>query len=185
MNPAVGSFCFGEDYRDAHMSKIEQDPDVCIRMLAWMKNPNNLFYFCGNVGNGKTYFAAAFYNYLIEQKKNVRVFTEHHLMSHLKGGMDKHLDPHIELQRICEADYFILDDMGSTDITDWKKEMLLGFVNLRCSNNLPTLITSNLNRENLYKQFHPRFVSRIYASKNVKIEVNGPDRREDEIPKIK
>lgn len=173
-----GDFCLGREYRDAHLARIEQELSVTEKMLEWMNKPNNIFYFCGNVGNGKTYFAAAWYNLLKEKSKTVRIFTEQSFFSHLLTIMNLNKDPHAELERLCEVENFILDDMGSSKPSEWKDEMLLSFVNHRSANNLPTLITSNLNRDALAKAYHPRFVSRIYASKNTIIELNGPDRRQ-------
>jgi DNA replication protein DnaC len=178
MSEIIGGYCFGREYDDAHMSKIEQDPEHAIKMLAWMKKPDHMFYFCGNIGNGKTYFAAAWYHYLIEQKKSVRVFTEPGLYSHLKLTMANKMDPHFELKRLCETEYFILDDMGSTRNSDWQGDMLLDFVNHRINNHLPTLITSNLTKAKLMENFDARLVSRIYAARNCIIETNGPDRRQ-------
>lgn len=173
----IGGFCFGDDYKDAHMSRINQDPDVALQMLSWMKSPFNIMYFCGNVGNGKTYFASAWYNMLREGMKNVRVFTDQTFFSHLMTCMSNGTDPLWELARICECDYFILDDLGSCKTSDWKAEILLEFINLRSSNNRPTLITSNLTKDAMRKEHHPRLTSRLFAAKNAYLEVNGPDRR--------
>lgn len=173
---AIGSFCFGKEYETAHLSKIEQSPEVSDKMIEWMRKPNNIFYFCGNVGNGKTYFAAAWYNLLKELKKNVRIFTEPGLFSHLKNHMHD-VDPYYELSRLCEADNFILDDLGSGIKSDWRNELILEFVNVRTANHMPTLITSNLNKAELQKEYGIRLTSRIYSRKNTVIELNGPDRR--------
>ncbi len=174
---SVGAFCFGNYYKNAHMAKIDQEEYVTEKMLSWMNSPHNILYFCGNVGNGKTYFAAAWYNLLRETQKNVRVFTDQTFFSHLMTCMSNGTDPLWELARICECDYFILDDLGYCKTSDWKAEILLEFINLRSSNNRPTLITSNLNKEAMKKEHHPRLVSRLFAAKNAYLEVNGPDRR--------
>jgi len=129
----LGEYCLGDEYRNAHMSKIEQDPETMETMLNWTSNPNRICYFCGNVGTGKTYFAAAWYNLLKEQGKTVRIYTEQLFFSHLMGCMNQNMDPHYELQRISECDNFILDDMGSSKNSEWKGEMLLAFVNYRSS----------------------------------------------------
>lgn len=173
----IGDYCFGTDYRDAHLSKIHQSEENISKLHAWTLNPRSLLYFCGSVGTGKTYFAVAWWNFLKEQNCNVRVFTEQLLFSYLMGLMNQNQDPHYELKRICETEYFILDDMGSSKPSEWKDEMLLAFVNYRTSNSLPTLITSNLNRSDLKEMYHERFASRIYDKKNTIIELRGPDRR--------
>lgn len=170
---------FGKDYKNAHLADVEQSEKTNERLLSWSKTPKNILYFCGNVGTGKTYFAAAFYNYLMEQKKNVRAYSEEHLMNELKFCMNiPGQEPTRRIQTICECEYLILDDMGSSYMTDWKKEMLFYLIDLRDKNSMSTLITSNLKHDELKEMFHTRFASRIYASKNVVIELNGPDRRQ-------
>jgi DNA replication protein DnaC len=178
MHPPVGDWCLGNQYRNAHMARIEQDQETVAKMHAWTGNPKSICYFCGNVGTGKTYFAAAWYNLLKEQKKHVRIFTEQLLFSHLMSCMDHKIDPHFEMSRICETDNFILDDMGGAKHSEWKEEMLLAFLNHRTSNDMPTLITSNLTHSDLKQKYHERFISRLYAKKNTIIELNGKDRRQ-------
>jgi len=155
-------------------------------MVKWAFDPKNIFYFCGNVGTGKTYFAAAFYNFLIEQKKPVRVYSEQFLFNELKVCMNlEDWGPTYRLQVICEAEYLILDDLGSSKMTEWQKEMLFYLVDTRYNNELPTLITSNLTKDNLKQTFHERMVSRLYATKNTIIELDGRDRRQDPIKETK
>lgn len=168
---------FGKDYEEAHMSRIDQSQEIINKMVEWMKNPNNIFYFCGRVGNGKTYFAAAFYNFMIENGKNIRAFTEPKLFSHLLNYQSEGGNPDYEIERLCECDYFILDDMGSDKSSEWKQKIILSFINFRSSNNLATLITSNLTRSDVKENYHERIYSRLFSNKNIVVEVNGSDRR--------
>lgn len=168
---------FGDDYISAHLSKVEQDDEVMNKIIPWFSKPKNILYFCGNVGTGKTYLSAAWYNELHDQKKNVRVFKEYYLFAHLREIISKGWDWNIELNRLCEVPYFILDDMGSSQITDWQKEVLFSFLDNRYSSSYPTMITSNLIYEDIKSNFPERFVSRIYAAKNTIIELTGEDRR--------
>lgn len=171
------NFVFGNQYRNAHIAKIEQGESISSKILIWLKNPKYIFYFCGNVGTGKTYLAASWYNHLLEEKKNVRAFTEQSLFSKLRGVISQDWDPSTEMANICEADHLILDDLGSSSMTDWQKEMLFQLVDIRLACTMPTLITSNLTFREINEKFHPRFASRLYAAKNTIIELKGHDRR--------
>lgn len=171
-------FPFGKTLEDAHLAKIQQSKEIMDKLFKWIKEDKNIFYFCGNVGTGKTYFCAAWYNSLKEQGKTIRAFTEYKLFSHLRSVIQKNWDPVIELEKICETKYMILDDMGSSAMTDWQKDILFEFVNMRTESGLPTLITSNLMRKDIKETFHERFESRIYAAKNTIAELVGEDRRQ-------
>lgn len=172
-------FPFGKTIENAHMSHIQQNAYVMQELSKWIDSDKNIFFFCGNVGTGKTYFCAAWYNMLKEQGKNVRAYSEYKLFSQLRSVIQKNWDPVEELDRICGAKYFILDDMGSSsNLTDWQKEMLFEFVNMRTESGLPTLITSNMGRKEIKENFHERFESRIYAAKNTIVELTGEDRRQ-------
>jgi DNA replication protein DnaC len=169
---------FHEEYQKASMPKIIQEDEIINKLNAWYKKPQYLFYFTGKVGTGKTYFAASIYNLCVENKVNVRAFTEANFLSHLREGMDK-IDAIAEVNRLCECDVFILDDLGSSSMTAWQKENLFTMVDIRCSMKRPTLITSNLLKQDLHDTFSERFSSRIYAARNVVVTSMGEDRRLD------
>lgn len=178
---SIGEFCFGKRYLEAHVAKIEQSEEITQKMFEWAKKPKNIFFFCGNVGNGKTYFAAAWYNLLKENNKNVRVFTENQLFTYLQGFYTRGEDADYELKRICQCDYMILDDMGSSKPSEWRSEVLLNFLNYRFNDSLPTLITSNLTKTDMVtgQLYHARFISRLFNPENTIVQVNGPDRRQE------
>lgn len=174
-----GEFCLGDEYKNACLSRVEQSREIMDKFFSWTKDPKHIFYFCGNVGTGKTYLAAAWYWSLREKRKHIRIFTESSLFSHLLHVQNElGWEPLKELERLCDVDYFILDDMGSAKPSEWKAEMLLGLVNYRYQSNKPTLITSNLTSDQIKENYHERFFSRLYSNKNLIIELNGEDRRQ-------
>jgi DNA replication protein DnaC len=177
------AFTFNNKYHTAHLSKLEHDPGIIQTLRGWIKNPKNILYFCGNAGNGKTYFAAAYYNYLKEHNKHVRAYDEKFLMAELKTCINlSDWSPDYRVQIICESNYLIIDDLGSTlsskkEESEWKKDQLFHLLDLRYSSGLPTLITSNLCRPEVDKLFHERFSSRLYDNRNIVIEIHQEDRR--------
>ena len=168
---------FSNEHKDAHLSKIEQNQEIINALFEWVKNPKNILFFCGNVGTGKSYFCSAFKNHIKEKKLNIRDYSEQYFFSELKQTIQMDWDPLRRIKDICECEYVILDDMGSSKMTEWQKEMLSEFIDLRYSSGLPTLITSNLDRSGIRNEFTPRFYSRLFAEKNVIIEQDGHDRR--------
>jgi len=175
-------FPFGKNLENAHLAKVEQSEEVIEKIKGWIDGKKNILYFCGNVGTGKTFFCAAFVNFLKEKKKHFWAFSEYKFFGKLRNAISNNFDPLYEVEKICESPYVILDDMGSSSMTDWQKEMLFEFVNMRVESGLPTLITSNMTRQDLKENFHERFESRIFAAKNTIIELNGEDRRQRKEP---
>lgn len=177
-------YFFERNQRNAHLSKLEHSDEIIKKLFDWTSNPTNILYFCGNVGNGKSYFASAFYNFLAENKKNVRCYSESYLFQELKLCMQiPSWQPEYRVKTICESEFLILDDLGSTlssdkDKSEWKKEILFNILDLRYNSGMPTLITSNLCKSEIQNIFHDRFSSRLYASVNTIIEINEPDRRQ-------
>ena len=189
---------FAKEFRNAHLSKIEQPDDVIEKLKNWTTNPKNLLYFAGSVGCGKTYFSAAFYNYLKEKHEELskkaweerkdgtinpprwdyRYFTEYGLFSNLRGHINQGHDWEACLERICENTFLILDDMGASRLSEWQIDVLHTLIDLRVSNLQPTLITSNIFTKDLNNHFHPRVKSRICAARNLVIELDGEDKRQ-------
>jgi len=168
---------FERIYKDAHLAKIKQGPEVMSILTEWITDPKHILFYFGNVGTGKTYLCAAWYQSLREERKNVRAYTEQSFFRDLKITIQNGWDPGKRIRDICDADYCILDDMGSSTMTEWQKEMLFDFINQRNYSNLPTLITSNMTKEFIEKEFTQRFNSRLMAKKHTFLHLNGPDRR--------
>lgn len=170
---------FGREYRDAHLSKIIQPPEIIDTLLSWTKDPKYFLFFHGNVGTGKTYFSAAWYNSLKEKKSNVRVYSEQHFFNDLKHIIQMNWNATDRVRVICEVDYLILDDFGSSKMmSEWQKDMLAEFIDLRYQSTLPTLITSNMNKNDVFHSLGHRSHSRLFAARNKIIEQLGEDRRQ-------
>jgi len=169
---------FGERYRDAHLAKLDQSPENINKIFKWFEEKKDILYLGGNVGTGKTYTAAAIYNRISEKDPYcIRAYKEYTLLAHLRETIERNWDPVTELERLCESQYFILDDLGSSQMTDWQKEMLFNLVDSRSNSRKPTIITTNLSSEDIHSIFHERMKSRIFAANNTVIENRGPDRR--------
>jgi DNA replication protein DnaC len=56
--------------------------------------------------------------------------------------------------------------LGASINTDWQKEVVLDILDYRYGNELPTIITSNYNSEEIKDIFGARVESRLMASEN-------------------
>lgn len=169
---------FEREYWDAHLSKVRLPEDILNRILDWTKNPKDILFFASNPGVGKTYLAAAIANDWDEKGFPFRAFNERSLLSQLRGIVrEGNCDYEYELRRLCDCPFFILDDLGTAKETEFQKEVIFDFVDIRWASRKPTIITSNVSISYLGEYFGERFISRMSDNRNVIIEYCGDDRR--------
>lgn len=167
----------GDDYQHAHLSKIHLPENYLQIISDWCKAGKNMLIFLGNPGVGKTYFCAAYLNYLIEKKKIFRYMHEKDFFGRMREVISKNWDYESEIARLCEIDHLIIDDIGSSQMTEFQKEALLSLVDHRSQSRKPTVITSNHFVRDLGEKFEPRFCSRLRDHRNTIIELNWIDKR--------
>lgn len=100
------------------------------------------------------------------------------MRSHIdSGGGGDYLD---KLHYLCDDDFVILDDLGSSGVNDWRREVLFEFVDYRYVLKKPTVITSNLKPQEIYESFGGRFHSRLFSKENLVISIDsGADLRQE------
>jgi DNA replication protein DnaC len=139
-------------------------------------------YFCGDVGTGKTHLAVAVMNELIKRKRVPSLFvTVPELLDNLRGTYNdpgRNLDEWMDA--VKNADFLVLDDLGSEKPTEWVRERLFVVINHRYREQLPTLFTSNIGPKDLAAQLGERTASRIIAMCDW-ISLEGEDYREAEV----
>ena len=124
-------------------------------------------YIFGTVGTGKTFLASLIAKDIIAQNKQVVFGSVPELMADLKNSFDKGTTKEI-LKRYIEADFLVLDDLGSENITPWVSEQLFLIINARVNDNKRILVTSNYNPN----QLASRLVARDKFGRPVD-DVNG------------
>jgi len=186
-----------KDHKEAHLADVRHSPEINDKLIGWTRKSfqdKHALIFSGNVGNGKTFFSAAYYNYLKEKNENVRVYDETFLFGEIRkcwempGESQEH-----RLDRITDVDYFILDDLGSTGafrdkftglhclgMPDKEKSIIESLIDLRLQKELPFVITTNFNQKDMTAFFAPRIISRLYAAENTIVEINILDRRQNQ-----
>lgn len=176
---------FGREYDNAHLSRVQLPEENTDMIMNWKDRDSGVFLFSGNPGVGKTYLAAALTRGWIESGEYPRYMHEKTLFSHLRQAMAQNHDYDAEIRRLCDAKYFILDDLGSSrsgdvnhaSMTDWQKEVLLSFLDIRSASMKPTLITTNFGMKEINEVLGPRFVSRLRGKNNRIMELIWKDKR--------
>jgi len=168
----------GEKHYDACLADLWQPPEIIKKVHAWMKNPKGFFVFSGGFGIGKTYLISAMVNLWHAEGREIRYFTQQRLLTQLKSVIAQGHDSGAELERLCEVQYFFLDDFGATlQDTEFRADKMLQFIDERYNSNKPTVITTNLSEEEVEKIYSGRVASRMFSKENLVLCLSGEDHR--------
>jgi DNA replication protein DnaC len=138
----------------------------------------------GPPGTGKTHLAAATLRNVIEYKGLKGVFCDfRNLLIELRNSFSSSESTGEILDSVRKAPLLILDDVGAERNTEWAKEILAEIVNYRYTQNLPTIITTNLRfdrytEDSFVAKFDARTESRLYDMCKI-VKVEGDDRRKE------
>lgn len=145
----------------------------------WIKNPKNFLIYLGDPGCGKTYFCHALFNYIKSKFSSGRFWNERIFMGHLRHSIETGGDYLRELEMLCDDFFMIYDDMGSIKMNDWREEVIFSLIDTRYTLKLPTVITSNLTKDQFHQKYEKRLCSRLFSEENIIIEVRGVDQRKN------
>ena len=130
----------------------------------------------GNVGTGKTYYAACIANHLIDRGLRVKMTNFARMTNHLQGmweGKNEYID------ELCAYPLIIIDDLGAERKSEFMQEMIFNIIDSRYRTGLPFIITTNLTKEQLtkpddisYARIYDRILERCFP-----VKVEGESRR--------
>jgi len=147
-----------------------------------MKNPKNMLVYMGEYGLGKTYFCAALSEWIVSSFNTYRYYKDSQLLKGLREGISEGFGDYLgALKYKIDDELVILDDVGnginpdqiSYKDLEWRREILLEFLDYRYNTTLPTIITSNFSRAQFLQVYDKRISSRLFATENTFIEVFG------------
>lgn len=164
-------FSLGSKYYNACLSKWRADNGHKELISRWISKPKNMLVLLGEPGTGKTYFCCAVANYFMELKKEVFYINMRRFIDRLYKSIADKGNQFDAIQKITSKEILIFDDLGSTTNTDWQKEVLLDLIDIRYSNEKPTIFTSNLSFKNMEDQLDKRIERRLNAPENLRIGV--------------
>jgi DNA replication protein DnaC len=145
-----------------------------------MKNPKHMLVLNGSSGLGKTHVCASMAEWALKRFSTIRVHNEENLLSRLRKGIRDDEGDYRELLRLMtDDDFVILNDVGSWHTPDkidnrnleWKREVLFAFLEDRYNSMKPTVITSNLSKEQFKTVYSERIASRLFASENTIVSI--------------
>ncbi len=151
--------------------------DMCRHFIDDFDNkPKNLLLY-GDTGVGKTFLTNCVAKELLEKGKSVIYFTAFQLFDILsKGVFEKDADAIAAHQNIFDCDLLIIDDLGTEFANSFTTSQLFLCVNERILRQKSTIISTNLNMQQIMDMYSERTFSRISSNYDV-IKLFGDDIR--------
>ena len=131
--------------------EITDENDKAVRAAKWFvgeENPLMGLYFCGETGTGKTFLAALIAGAYLLNEKSVIFGDVPSLLADLKATFNKGGTEAL-LDRYCECDLLVLDDIGAGKISDWSVGVLYQVVNARYNAGKTIIATGNYTLKRL------------------------------------
>ncbi len=146
--------------------------NVAINFINNFDNPNekNLL-FSGNTGLGKTFLSSCIANEILKKGKTVLYQTAPMMLDNI---IDFRFGKKTEVSNlydtIINTDLLVIDDLGTEYMNNIKFTELFNIINTRIltsDKNTKTIISTNLNINNLLSTYDERIMSRLIGSYNI------------------
>jgi len=161
-------------FRTADVDDLEDLPDATpIVEWARMSGPHPNLVIVGPTGTGKTHAGIACLRPAHFAGLQIAFYKTSRLLRDLSPGSDVQAQAYDATVR---ADRLLLDDLGLERSTEWAAEQIASVLDERWMNEAPTIVTSNLEPEDLAVKVGERVASRLFGSAVV-VALTGDDRR--------
>ncbi len=155
------------------------------RAMAYAERPEGWLLLKGGYGCGKTHLAAAIANAVAARGEDVLFVTVPDLLDHLRAafapGAAERYDERFE--QVKKAPLLVLDDLGTEHVTQWALEKLFQLLNYRYLAQLPTVITTNYDLEDMEARLRSRLADpdlvEMVTIRAPDFRLSGPEERSD------
>lgn len=120
----------------------------------------------GGTGLGKTHLSSAVARRIIEQGKDVFYTGAIKLFSNFEDQRFKATyssEVTESIERYFDCDLLIIDDLGTEMINQFSVSTLYNLLNDRLSRRRPTIVNTNLTKEEIQKKYTDRITSRMFG----------------------
>lgn len=134
----------------------------------------------GNVGSGKSYYAACIVNQLIDQGHPCLMTNFSRLVNTIQGMFDGKQD---YIDKLNRFDLLVIDDLSAERDTEYMNEIIFSIIDSRYRAGLPLIVTTNMTAEEIKNPADIR-KQRTYSrllEMTIPIEVSGADRRRQKL----
>jgi DNA replication protein DnaC len=146
------------------------------RAFDYAQRPQGWLILKGSYGCGKTHLAAAIANQQVEHGRPVLFVVVPDLLDHLRAAFapDSAVSFDRRFDTVRTAELLILDDLGTQSSTSWAQEKLYQILNYRYNAQLPTVITTNRELDDLDPRLRSRLTELEWSSV---VHILAPDYR--------
>ena len=135
-------------------------------------------YFFGRTGLGKTHLSLAIANEAIKKGYNVIYGSVINFLNKMEKEKFGRVESSIDTEELLiDADLLILDDLGAEFSTAYTVSALYNIINSRIARGVPTIISSNLDLEELKSRYPESVASRIIGNYAI-VQFIGKDIRQ-------
>ena len=122
-------------------------------------------YFYGRTGLGKTHLSLAIANEIIKKGYNVIYGSVINFLNKMEKEKFGRTESAIDTENLLiDADLLILDDLGAEFSTAYTISAIYNIINSRIARGVPTIISSNLDIEELKQRYPESIASRIIGN---------------------
>ncbi len=161
--PEIGSKGNRGTYLD-YAKAAKQQAQQFVRQITTDRNRKGLM-LQGQIGSGKTHLAAAIANTLLDTNIDVLFLVVPDFLDELRAsyGFQDEISELQIMDRAKNVPVLILDDLGTHNFSEWTQNKIFSLINYRLNQQLPTIITTNLDFQTLEGVLGPRVISRLVA----------------------
>ena len=127
--------------------------------------------FVGGTGLGKTHLSTALAKAIIEKGYNVVYETATNVFADFENDRfrDRYSGEAPVATKYMECELLILDDLGTEVVTNFTVSCLYNLINTRLNKCLPTILSTNLNSNEIRKIYNDRITSRLFGDFEIKV----------------
>ena len=146
-------------------SVMEKTYADCRRYAFGFSMASGNLLFSGNTGLGKTFLSACIARTVADQGYSVVYESAGHLFAALEKARFEASDENRRAAaKYAECDLLIVDDLGTELPGQFVTAALYSLINDRLLENKPTIISTNLNSDELARRYNPQIASRLRGS---------------------
>lgn len=145
----------------------------------FLKSPTESLILYGEPGRGKTYFLYSMIHSLLEKSKcprhYIRFFSGVDLEDRIRREVGEFKSCSCFIDTLVESEFLFIDDFGVASMSSEAERHYYRLLDLRLNNEMPTVISTNLDDAEILKMFGKRIQSRLKFC--TRINFDGEDLR--------
>lgn len=145
-----------ENYKAVTREQKEDLKNVRSQLRGYLDGQDYNIVLIGDTGVGKSHLAYSALKALSDHTKKMGLFINVvDLLAKIKEDFSLEAE---YIRRISEAEWLVLDDLGTEKVTEWSSGILYSILNKRTK----TIITTNLSSQDIMGTYGKRVYSRVF-----------------------